>query len=91
MEEVVEDVKEQLEVVTEEQVVLVLATAAAAVIGTLVVCGLCCRNSGKKVKKRADGKGPTGKGKAKIYHSKGLRSSRVVWLIEGWSLFSVST
>lgn len=85
MEEAAKELKEKL-ALEDDQIVPAVATAAAAVIGTLILCRLlCCRGRGKKkiVKKGANGKGPTGKGKAKIYHSKILRSSRVTWLIEG--------
>ncbi len=77
-----QELREKLDL-NDEQVIILVATAAAAVVGTLVICGLCCRGGSRKVKKRADGKGPTGDGKAKLYHSKRLRSSRVAWLIQG--------
>ena len=83
MEEAVEQIKEKIPT-DENQVLPIVVTGAAALVGIVVLSKILCGGGDKKkIKKRADGKGPTGKGKAKIYHSKTLRSSRVTWLIEG--------
>ena len=81
MEEAAEQIKEKIPI-DENQVLPIVVAAAAALVGTIVLSKLLCGGGDKKkIKKRADGKGPTGKGKAKIYHSKTLRSSRITWLI----------
>ena len=94
MEEAAEEVKGKLEnlALNDDQAVLLAVTVAVAVVSTLVFAKCLCGGGRgkKKVKKGADGKGPTGKGKAKIYHSKILRSSRVTWLIEGWCFCCIS-
>ena len=65
---------------SEKNASLVIAVAITTALGTILLKKLFC---GKKKRKYPRGSGPTGKGKWKLYHSKTLRSSRCLLLIEG--------
>ena len=72
MNEIIKDVQ--------QNATLVIAVAITTALGTILLKKLFC---GKKKRKYPRGSGPTGKGKWKLYHSKTLRSSRCLLLIEG--------
>ena len=72
MNEIIKDVQ--------QNATLVIAVAITTALGTILLKKLFC---GKKKRKYPRGSGPTGKGRWKLYHSKTLRSSRCLLLIEG--------
>ena len=66
---------------------LVIAVAITTALGAILFKKLF---GGKKKRKYPRGSGPTGNEKWKLYHSKTLRSSRCLLLIEGMTKLNKS-